>query len=55
MKKAMIIFIIIFVITLLIPMLSIVQNNKAEADKKLTTIFSSQISVEEQYHLLFQD
>lgn len=57
MKKNLIIFIILFIAALLIPLISIVQSNKQNSNKnsELVTIFSSNVTVEANYHLLFQD
>lgn len=43
MKKALILFVIIFVLTALIPLISIVQSNKQDKQNELVTIFSSSI------------
>ena len=53
MKKAAIIFAIIFVLTLAIPMLSLVDKKEKPSDTELVTIFSNQASLEEQYHSPF--
>ena len=42
MKKAMILFLIIFILTALIPLSAIVQNNKKSENSELVTIFSSE-------------
>jgi hypothetical protein len=54
MKKAFILFIIVFIATLLIPMIAIVQTDKSNSNE-LVTIFSSNITLEQNYHLLSQD
>lgn len=54
MKKAAIIFAILFAATLLIPMISIVQSNKSSSQSELVTIFSSSITLESNYHSLSQ-
>ncbi len=46
MKKAVIIFAILFIITLLIPMISISQSKKENQTDELVTIFSSRITIE---------
>ena len=44
MKKAVIIFLFIFIITLLIPMFSLVETHKDTTQSELVTIFSEEAS-----------
>lgn len=61
MKKALIIFAILFIMTLLIPMLSLTgigaKKEKKSTDNQLVTIFESRtnISCAENYHLFLSD
>lgn len=55
MKKAAIIFAILFAATLLIPMISIAQSEKDSTQSELVTIFSSEITLGPSYHSLFPD
>ena len=61
MKKALIIFTILFIMTLLIPMLSLTgigaKKEKNSTDNQLVTIFESRanISCAEYYHLFLSD
>lgn len=56
MKRAVIIFVILFLATLLIPMISIPRNKQEEKTDELVTIFSSvTITPAKNYHLLFQE
>ena len=43
MKKAAVIFAILFIATLLIPMISIFREDEEEKSKEMVTIFSSEI------------
>ncbi|MGN0523533.1 MAG: hypothetical protein ACI4IG_04590 [Eubacterium sp.] len=52
MKKALILFAIVFAVTALIPLISIVKSNQQSSQDELVTIFSSSVSFEQNYHLL---
>lgn len=47
MKRAVIIFVILFLATLLIPMISISRSNQEEKTDELVTIFSSSITIKQ--------
>ena len=47
MKRAVIIFIILFIATLLIPLTSVIEHNKETKTEELVTIFSSQVISDE--------
>lgn len=54
MRKAMVLFAIIFAITALMPLISIVETNKQSEQNELVNIFSSSISCEQSCHLPLQ-
>ena len=54
MRKAMVLFAIIFAITALMPLISIVEINKQSEQNELVNIFSSSVSCEQSYHLPLQ-
>ncbi len=54
MRKAIVLFAIIFAITALIPIISIVEINKQSEQNELVNIFSSSVSYEQSYHLPLQ-
>lgn len=49
MKKAAVIFAILFIATLLIPMISIFRENEEKKSKEMVTIFSSQEVINSNY------
>lgn len=56
MKRAAILFAILFLATLFIPMISISRNKQEEKTDELVTIFSSRCANPmTNYHLLFQE
>ena len=54
MRKAMVLFAIIFAITALMPLISIVETNKQSEQNEIVNIFSSSVSCEQSYHLPLQ-
>lgn len=54
MRKAMVLFAIIFAITALMPLISIVETNKQSEQNELVNIFSSSVSCGQSYHLPLQ-
>lgn len=54
MRKAMVLFAIIFAITALMPLISIVETNKQSEQNELVNIFSSSVIYEQSYHLPLQ-
>lgn len=55
MKKAAIIFAIIFVLTLAIPIFSLNHSKSESKQSELVTIFSSPTNLSAEYHLPFED
>lgn len=55
MKRASILFIIIFILTLVIPLLSLTNIGSPKNQEELVTIFSAEINHEELYRSPFQD
>lgn len=53
MKKALIIFAILFALTFSIPFISSVQSKSREKGDEIVTIFNSQITAGVNYHLPF--
>lgn len=55
MKKTAVIFIIIFILTLTVPLLSLRQDSEKSKQSELVTIFSSNANLSTGYHSPFQD
>ena len=49
MKRAMIIFLILFILSATIPLFAIVKSNQKEEQKELVTVFSSMITLSSEF------
>lgn len=45
MKRTVIIFLILLIVTLLIPLAAVIKTEKSDANDELVTLFSSQVTV----------
>lgn len=55
MKKAMVIFAAVFIMSFLIPLISLIPSRSTKDSSELVTLFSGRITVSQSYHLPFQD
>lgn len=53
MKRAMVIFAVVFVLTFLIPLISLIPSGSSNSSSELVTLFSSRTTAVQSYHLPF--